>query len=208
MTANWGDVPTWVGAVFAGAAAIGAIWTLASQRKQIREQRGFIDEQSQFIGEQRAFIQRQSEVLALQERELVALADERARAQAQRVTMVAVVRDGPEELYPGIVNSRCWEATVRNDSNETIRDVNVRCGTDGTDAVLDVVPGGIDDGPPQRTMAPVGAIGPGRAFSFFLTPGASTQIGNNPPVVTFTDANGRRWQIDHSGSRAMVEQAE
>jgi hypothetical protein len=191
--------------MFAGAAAAGAIWTLASQRRQIGEQRVFIDEQSQFMGEQRAFIQRQSEVLALQERELVALGEERARAQAQRVFMVAVMRDGPEELYPGIENSRCWEACVRNESHEAIRDVDVRCGSYLTDAVWDMAPGHTEDGSPRRGMAPVPVIGPGRTFSFFLTPGVSTHIGNHPPVLTFTDANGQRWQVDQAGERTKLE---
>ncbi|WP_371648035.1 MULTISPECIES: hypothetical protein [unclassified Streptomyces] len=206
MTISWGDAPTWVGAAFAGAAAVGAIWTLASQRQQIGEQRTFIDEQSQFMGEQRAFIQRQSEVLGLQERELVALAEERAKMQAQRVSMLAVMRAGPEELYPGIENSRCWEVSVQNNSDEVIRDVDVRCGPYLADAVWDMTPGRTEDGNPQRVTAPVAVIGPGRSSSFFLTPGVATHIANYPPVLAFTDANGQNWQFDHHGVRSRVDQ--
>ncbi|MEV6395573.1 hypothetical protein AB0M39_12475 [Streptomyces sp. NPDC051907] len=207
MAINWGDVPTWFGAIFAGAAAAGAIWTLASQRQQIGEQRTFIDEQITFMSDQRAFIERQSEVLALQESELVALADERAVAQARRVSMLAVMRVGPEELYAGIENHRCWEVTIANDSDEAIRDVNVRCDPYNADAVWDFTPGRTDDGNPRRVGAPVPVIGPGRKFSFFITPGVSTRIGNYPPVLTFTDANGRRWQMDQSGERLKLDQS-
>ncbi|MDV9190473.1 hypothetical protein R6L23_20010 [Streptomyces sp. SR27] len=192
MAMQWGDVPTWVGAVGAGAAAVGALMTLASQRKQ--------------IGEQQDFIERQSEVLALQERELVAVASDRTRAQARRISMLASMRDAPPELYPGIENGRCWEVTIRNESDEAIRDINVRCDPYSADAVWDYTPGRTEDGNPKRVGAPVAVLGPGRIVAFFLTPGAAPHIGNYPPVLTFADADGQRWSVDQHGERTRVEQ--
>ncbi|MFK0217932.1 hypothetical protein ACIQWN_07015 [Streptomyces vinaceus] len=187
---DWGDVPTWAGAVGAGAAAIGAFLTVASQRKQ--------------IGEQRSFIERQSEVLALQESELVAVAADRSRAQARRVSMLATMRDGPDEVYPGIENSRCWEACISNDSDEAIYDVEVRCGSYLPTVVW-------SHGQPtyeasqQQVPSPVAALGPGRKISFFLAPGPAPFIGNHPPVLTFADADGQHWQVNQQGLRTRVD---
>ncbi|MEU0783269.1 hypothetical protein ABZ341_17060 [Streptomyces sp. NPDC006173] len=68
---NWGDAPTWLGAVFAAAAAAAAVWTLKSQRDQ--------------IGEQRVFIAEQSATLALERAALVNAAADRRRAQAEEI---------------------------------------------------------------------------------------------------------------------------
>ena len=67
------------------------------------------------------------------------LANERAKAQAQRITMLAVMRDSPQELYPGVENGRCWEVKVDNNSDGAIRDVNVGCDPYGTDAVWNLL---------------------------------------------------------------------
>ncbi|MFI5685888.1 hypothetical protein [Streptomyces sp. NPDC051636] len=71
---NWGDVPTWLGTLFAAAAAGAAVWTMKSQRDQIREQRVFIGEQSA--------------TMALERAELRAAAEDRRWAQARRVRMM------------------------------------------------------------------------------------------------------------------------
>ncbi|MEU0433709.1 hypothetical protein ABZ153_19115 [Streptomyces sp. NPDC006290] len=68
---NWGDAPTWLGAVFAAAAAAAAVWTLKSQRDQIDEQRAFIAEQSA--------------TLALERAALVDAATDRRREQAETI---------------------------------------------------------------------------------------------------------------------------
>ncbi|MEU6774683.1 hypothetical protein [Streptomyces sp. NPDC046759] len=54
---NWGDVPTWLGAIFAAAAAGAAVWTLKSQRDQIGEQRAFIAEQAANLRRERQQLQ-------------------------------------------------------------------------------------------------------------------------------------------------------
>jgi len=72
-----GDAPTWLGTLFAAAAATAAIWTIASQRQQIAEQR-------QFIGEQSA-------TMALERAELQAAGEERRWAQARLVRLAANV---------------------------------------------------------------------------------------------------------------------
>jgi hypothetical protein len=82
---NWGDAPTWAGAIFAAAAAAFTFITLRSQRQQLGEQRTF-------IGEQLVNLQAERDALA-------AAARARRSAQARQVTLrtrLAIGPDGPD----------------------------------------------------------------------------------------------------------------
>ncbi|MFD8722365.1 hypothetical protein ACFV2H_31410 [Streptomyces sp. NPDC059629] len=93
---DWGDAPTWAGAVFAAAAAGAAFWTLKSQRDQ--------------IAEQRALIADQAATLALERAALVDAAEDRKRAQAESVTW----------------ETNGWVAVLANHSNAPITDVRLK----------------------------------------------------------------------------------
>ncbi|HEX5567929.1 MAG TPA: hypothetical protein VFY14_13555 [Streptomyces sp.] len=127
---DWGDAPTWLGVVFAAAAALATFWTLASQRKQLKEQ-----------GE---FIRKQQEVLSLERRELLATARERRRAQAVKVRMKVGLDGGyydePSETYLGADR---WFVEVTNGSDAPLYDVIVRYGDGSFSAVVTELPRGI-----------------------------------------------------------------
>ncbi|MEU9271795.1 hypothetical protein AB0E04_41250 [Streptomyces sp. NPDC048251] len=102
---NWGDVPTWVAAIFAGGVALFAYQTIRSQQEQ--------------IGEQRVFIGEQSATLALEREALRAAAEDRKWEQARHV-IVSHDRLGGAGVR--------WLVDVSNVSNSPITDVRLRFG--------------------------------------------------------------------------------
>ena len=172
---NWGDAPTWLGAVFAAAAAGAAVWTLKSQRDQIGEQRVF-------IAEQRALIAEQSSTLALERAELIHTAEERRRAQAESI---AWTTEG-------------WCLILTDHSSAPITDLWFEySGTRPYEA------GKVDRRPrvnqyglfiaPQSQPLPV--LGSGRECGCQRPDPASA----DPVVVTFTDEAGVHWRLDEHG---------
>ncbi|MEU8555950.1 hypothetical protein AB0C80_18440 [Streptomyces anthocyanicus] len=189
---DWGDAPTWLGAVFAAGAAWAAWRTLASQRAQIREQR-------QFIGEQSAN-------LALEREELRAAAAARREAQAKCVQMNARKAGGLPNLDGQIFNHDHWEVRVRNSSDAPIHDVDIRFGTAYLPGEVFEIPGVAFEGPNpgERTSRPVHLLGPGRALRFLSQRWSSTVVHNNRPTLSFNDNAGVRWTLD---SRGKLEEA-
>ncbi|MFC7906456.1 hypothetical protein [Streptomyces nigra] len=179
---DWGDVPTWLGVVFAAGAAGAAVWTLASQRVQIREQREFIAEQAQNLTLERA--------------ELRAAAEGRKWSQARQVSME------DERLSDG-GGGEFWMVQVFNGSDAPIRDLHVRFG----DAYLpsethEVREVGID--PLQSVIGetwvhPLHSLGAGRAVRFTSQAFQPHTAHNSRPSLKFTDDNGIRWAVDHLG---------
>ncbi|MDX2709223.1 hypothetical protein PV350_41245 [Streptomyces sp. PA03-6a] len=184
---DWGDVPTWLGGVFAAGAAVAAFWTLASQRRQISEQQDFIAEQSATMSMERA--------------ELAALASERRWAQARKVRMKPGQGDGHDtESIPARLRPDRWMVDVENGSHAPIHDVRVRFGgayeaAEVTDVAADRVS---NDG--GRQSSPVPLIGPGRTFRFDSPVWALRDVINsNPPHMFFTDDAGVRWHLSYGG---------
>jgi hypothetical protein len=180
---NWGDVPTWLGACFAAAAAAAAVWTLASQRRQIAEQR-------QFIGEQSA-------TLALERAELSAAAEDRKWAQARQVSMYH--RQWGTEFEAGVlVGNNHWVVTVKNQSDAPIHQLEMRFGTAYLAAEVYQLPATpVDE--EERRPHPLYVLGPGREARFVSPRWSEATVANNPPRLTFTDDNGRRWTLDSHG---------
>ncbi|MFE7236103.1 hypothetical protein ACFVAF_36925 [Streptomyces sp. NPDC057596] len=185
---DWGDIPTWLGAGFAAAAAAAAVWTLASQRRQIAEQR-------QFIGEQSA-------TLALERAELRAAAEDRKWAQARQVAMHHRKAGGSVDGEGNVVCDR-WVVTVQNTSDAPVHGVEVRFGTAYlASEVYELAPSAVhnlsaEDG--DRLVSPVYLLGPGRAVRFLSQQWPEATVHNNRPVLSFTDDNGLRWQLDSYG---------
>ncbi|MBL3669067.1 hypothetical protein JL475_24350 [Streptomyces sp. M2CJ-2] len=194
---DWGDIPTWVGAVFAAGAAGAAVWTLASQRAQIREQRQFIAEQTSFMAEQR-------QNLELERAELRAAAEERREAQARQVRMYQRMLGGQDDGLGGLTGGPDhWAVTVQNPSDAPIHQLEVRFGTAymASDAwewpAFEPSRRGATVG--DRLAMPVYLLGPGRAVRFASQSWPAATVHNNRPVLFFTDDNGLRWQLDSYG---------
>ncbi|MFE3495278.1 hypothetical protein ACFXOS_19765 [Streptomyces sp. NPDC059175] len=181
---DWGDMPTWVAAVFAGGAALFAGLTLRSQRKQLDKQQEFIDEQS-------TNLQLEREILR-------ADADDRRRQQARTIRMEPIL----QAAGGGAPGSRVeyWKVNVRNRSDDPIHDVTVRFGHESeADTATTGMPAA-----QTTTPAPLGILGAGsdaRFESAKLDPGI---LEGRRPVLLFTDNAGVRWSRDEHGDMTEV----
>ncbi|WP_159056554.1 hypothetical protein [Streptomyces yokosukanensis] len=169
---DWGDAPTWLGAVFAAAAAGAAVWTLKSQRDQI-------DEQRDFIAEQRALIAEQSATLILERTALVDAAADRRRGQAEAITWE---RQG-------------WFLILTNRSRAPITDVHMQHPSGaldvGTVEQTAANPSGIGLEP---VADPYPVLGSGQQLGC-----ARPERSSDPVVAMFTDDAGVRWRLDENG---------
>lgn len=193
---QWGDVPTALGALFAGGAAWFAFQTIKSQRQQISEQRDFIAEQIRFMAEQR-------QNLALERAELQDQADERRISQARDVAMVprasgstSVNEYGDAEGYDH------WFVTVHNRSRDPIHEVEVRFG-DAHDAesATDLQARHPDTG---SRRVPVLLMPAGGEFAFRSPRWSERTVRQNRAVLFFTDDKGARWRLDSYGKLEEV----
>ncbi|MFF4803426.1 hypothetical protein ACFY1U_34355 [Streptomyces sp. NPDC001351] len=191
---NWGDVPTWLGTTFATAAAGAAVWTLKSQRDQIREQRVFISEQSATMELERA--------------ELRATAEDRRVAQARQVRMYhsqqnadaaarSMLRRDPDAI-PGH-----WSVEVVNDSEAPLRDLEVRFGSAYTAAEVYESRGSVRG---ERLTLPVAILGARRRAEFLSQRYSPATLHNNRPTLYFTDDGEVRWSLDSYGKLAETDQ--
>lgn len=198
MTAiDWGDAPTWLGAFFAAGAATAAVWTLASQRIQLREQR--------------EFIALQAANLTLERSALQAAAEERRSEQARQIVNRAVVslvtphdRDTGE---PYVLGPLCWRVEVGNASREPIRDVSVRLGSNDLRWASEI--GSFDSHTPgwerpsaHSVRAPVPLLGSGTSYVFVSDEFEQMPTGLERPVCYFTDNSGVSWRLDGYGDLA------
>ncbi|MFD7403329.1 hypothetical protein ACFV7R_11780 [Streptomyces sp. NPDC059866] len=169
---DWGDAPTWAGAVFAATAAAAAIWTLKSQRDQIDEQRRFIEEQSANLQLERA--------------ELIAVAQERKEAQARRVRMELT------RPYLSVVNGS--EGPIRDVvchfGDEVRRTAYVSRDQSPEAQLQALLRGELDGGDP-----PVEVLGSGQGAAFARP---DTVVGLI--AVSFVDEAGVRWNLDELGA--------
>lgn len=191
---QWGDVPTAVGAVFAGGAAWFAFQTIKSQRRQIGEQR-------QFIGEQLRFMDDQRQNLELERAELQAAADDRRWAQARRVEVRHIKAAGEPDGRGGVLIDH-WLVVLVNRSDAPVHQVDVRFGTAYTASEVhdwNAQRGSLAFEPGEQLMAPVHLVGPGRAVRFTSPRWPSATVHNNRPTVYFTDDSGVRWSCDSHG---------
>ncbi|MGW0795930.1 hypothetical protein [Streptomyces sp. NPDC002692] len=196
---QYGDVPTAVGALFAGGAAWFAFQTIKSQRQQIGEQR-------QFIGDQLRFMDEQRQNLELERAELRAAADDRRWSQARRVDVDRMKAAGTPDGQGGVLVDH-WLVGVVNRSDAPIHQVDIRFGTAYTSSeVHDWNPrrGSLTFEPDERLVAPVHLVGPGRAVRFASQRWSSATVHNNRPTVYFTDDNNVRWSIDSYGKLEEV----
>ncbi|MFD9651753.1 hypothetical protein [Streptomyces mirabilis] len=168
---DWGDAPTWLGAVFAAAAAGAAVWTLKSQRDQIDEQRRFIAEQSMNLG--------------LERQALLAAAQERHEAQARKIrlypqapTYVQVVNDSDDPIYDVHCEARGMPAlhAVELAPSEGV----------GAGILADLVQG--------ASRPYVHRLGVGREAWFHVVTNERGAVH-----IRFTDAAGNKWVCDDAG---------
>ncbi|MFI7014398.1 hypothetical protein [Streptomyces sp. NPDC050164] len=178
---DWGDVPTWAAAVFAGGAALFAYQTIRSQREQ--------------IGEQRQFIAEQSANLRLERAELQAQADERRRSQANLVSIQAAqvaVGTRPD------VDHR-WLVRVRNLSDEPIHQVMATFGEH-----LQVATATAHQLPEGARVVPVLGAEDSAEFRSHLADGEN--LNDHRPAILFTDNAGVRWCRDTLGNLNEIDQ--
>ncbi|MFD3835325.1 hypothetical protein ACFWWC_03585 [Streptomyces sp. NPDC058642] len=199
---QWGDVPTALGAVFAGGAAWFAFQTIKSQRQQIGEQREFIGEQLQFMNEQR-------ENLALERAELQATLHDRRSEQARQVifrvfkSRLSSTTDTEGNAQPS--GPTQWGAHVFNESPEPLHDVTVWTGPEEMPTAYRAAAreaGGRFNLPGVRRVSeplpvPVPVVSAGTVYAFASDPIDDTQLDR--PIVHFTDNNGVRWSLDEHG---------
>ncbi|MFJ8992637.1 hypothetical protein ACIRQH_19850 [Streptomyces sp. NPDC102279] len=194
---QWGDVPTTVGVVFAGAAAWFGYQTIKSQRQQIGEQR-------QFIGEQLRFMSEQQQNLSLERAELRAAAETRRWAQARQVR--AWMRKASWRDQRGHPEGPAdhWEVSVTNESEAPIHHVDIRFGTVYTSSEAFRNPPRRDPSRGERTIAPVPLVGARNVVAFVSQQWASAPLHNNRPTLYFTDDAGTRWSLDSYGKLEEV----
>ncbi|MFJ1869951.1 hypothetical protein [Streptomyces chartreusis] len=199
---NWGDVPTWGAALFAGGAAWFAYQTIKSQRQQIREQREFIGEQTRFMDEQR-------QNLELERTELRAVADDRRTAQAKRVKMHSRQAGASTDGQGAQTPDDHWVVTVTNDSDTPVRLAEVWFGNSYNSTEVYEWRGNWN-GPVEprgdRLMQLVDLIGPGRGVRFESQRYSPTAVHNNPPVLYFSDDDGGRWALSARGDLRETDQ--
>ncbi|MFF5020230.1 hypothetical protein [Streptomyces sp. NPDC001165] len=172
---DWGDVPTWLGGVFAAFAAYGAIATMKSQRQQI-------DEQRQFIRIQTALLE----------------LDHRDRTWAQALG----VRVSAAEIKSG--RKRWWRVVVRNRSSGPIFDVDVTFGAERPDTRSDgniTLTTQLVRAYTFRPFIPNHApdlrvrLEPGGALAATSENWHSDGPRKEEPTVEFTDAAHVRWRL-------------
>lgn len=181
MLVQWGDVPTWVGAVGAIGAAWFAFQTIKSQREQIGEQREFIAEQSLFMAEQQ-------QNLELERAEFRAQAEERKVSQARQVVM--------SFHTPGAHDH--WAVKVKNASDDAIHSVMVRFG-EAYNALNARDEAGFYHPDGGRRAVPVDLIPAGHTVVFESPQMSEATVDNNRPALLFTDDSGVRWRRDSYG---------
>lgn len=169
----WGDAPTWVGTVFAAAAAAFTLVTLLSQRQQIREQQSF-------IGEQLVNLRAEREALA-------AAADDRRSAHARQVTLRTRLMIGPDG--PDGPDSCYFQAVVTNNSDRAITDVEIDFGD-------------LAAAQPQATRVPdhrivdvPAGIGPRQAYAFASESSYLEHLEEVVVTAVFTDSSGVTWRL-------------
>ncbi|WP_406168348.1 hypothetical protein [Streptomyces sp. NBC_00996] len=168
---NWGDAPTWLGTMFAAAAAGAAVWTLKSQRDQLDEQRVFIGEQSA--------------TLALERHELLAAARDRREAQARKIQLAA---QDPE--YVQVINGSddpITEVHCVTRGMPAFHAIEVAPGEGvGTGILADLIRG--------TSEVHVERLGVGREAWFHVMTNERGTVH-----VSFTDAAGNKWIRDDAG---------
>jgi hypothetical protein len=169
---NWGDAPTWAGAIFAAAAAAFTFITLRSQRQQLGEQRTF-------IGEQLVNLQAERDALA-------AAARDRRSAQARQVTLRTRLVIGPDGPDAG----GCYlQAVVSNGSDRPITDVDVEFGDLTADQVQ------ATRVPDHRIVDVPCGIGPRQAYQFASKGSSMDHVEEIDVISVFTDASGVAWRL-------------
>ncbi|MET9729658.1 hypothetical protein ABZZ79_03025 [Streptomyces sp. NPDC006458] len=173
---QWGDVPTWGAALFAGGAAWFAYQTITSQRQQ--------------IGEQRQFIAEQSANLALEREALRAAAQERREQQARMVQVQEGIRAFSIGALQNLSDAPIYEIIIRfgNDQPKVGRLIQ-----DQRAQTLGRVSTPFEDRP-----MPLEALVAGDALTFELKPEAGERW------ITFLDDAGVRWSIDRHGKLEEV----
>ncbi|MGW4922791.1 hypothetical protein [Streptomyces parvulus] len=198
-----GDIPTWIGA----GGALGAAWfayqTITSQRQQIGEQQTFIAQQTQFMVEQR-------QNLELERGELRAAAEDRRTAQAKRVKMHSRKAGASTDGQGATTPADHWVVTVVNESDASIRQVEVRFGAAYNSAEVYEWETGWNPalGPRSSDRLPqlVNFIGPGRAVRFESPRYSSASVRNSPPTLFFSDENDARWALTARGDCGATRQ--
>lgn len=169
---NWGDAPTWLGAVFAAMAAGAAMWTLKSQRDQIGEQRVF-------IAEQRSLIAEQSATLTLERAALVNAAADRRRAQAEEI----------------VWEQHGWALVLTNHSRGPITDVRLQHPSRVLDTGSVEHTAASTNGIMLHPVAePYPVLGSGQQLGC-----TRPERSPDPVVAMFTDVEGVRWRLDEHG---------
>ncbi|OKH91483.1 hypothetical protein AB852_28410 [Streptomyces uncialis] len=170
-----GDVPTWFGVAFAGAAAIAAVLTMRNQQTQLKEQRKFIEVQT--------------ENLSLERVELLAAVEDRREAQARQIRVTV------SDAY----------VSATNGSNAPIHDVRCSVGGAAALRAVVTAPDEstslrMQAAEVMRTStSSLEVVGSGQVARF-QRPGA----GVGSVQVTFTDAHGYVWVRGELGSLRRV----
>jgi hypothetical protein len=198
--ADWGDVPTWIGATGALGAAWFAYQTITSQRQQIGEQQAFIAEQSRFMDEQR-------QNLELERAELRAVAEDRRWAQARQIRMKHDEAGGITDSEGNQLGPDHWVVNVTNASDAPVGGLDVHFGSAYRAARVYEQPPGVrgvwgDNGEPRPR--PLHLLGPGRTARFLSQRGTSAMVHNNRPTLFFTDNDDVRWSLDSYGKLEEV----
>lgn len=177
-----GDVPTWLAALFGGAAAVAALVQLSRQRRELRR-----------VGS--ALERLQAEQLDLELEPQRQAARRARRRQAQDVTIYR----GQANLTRGDSTQAAFLSTyiaVTNLSGEPVRRVDVRFGSRPADRVgqLDHSTTEPQELREQRT-SPIEVLHHGEAW-YFVAPESEREIDNREIIARFDDADERRWEAN------------
>ncbi|MFB6565442.1 hypothetical protein ACFCYH_42280 [Streptomyces sp. NPDC056400] len=188
---DWGDVPTWMGALFAAGAAFGALGALRSQRTQLNEQR-------QFIAEQRV-------VLDLQRQELEdTLAERRVGPLRRHIKMwYQLLNQDGEPSTAGHPDEQVrWRVRIGNRWDSPIREVSVFFGiaeavettmtthNRDTEEWVELPPDPCVEG---RTIK---RLGPNKTAVFYSAWGVRGELIHERPTCRFRDVERAAWVLD------------
>lgn len=200
-----GDLPTWVAALGALVAAGFAFGQLRALRAQNLLQQRELDSQAEDLAQVRETQRKQTELLDLEIRD-------RRAAQARQVVVQRFVERSRE---PGslISNGYALFLKVINNSHGTISNIDGFFAQGQSDplrglySVVGPLSGEIESVRHQDGPIPVARLDSTRSVVLVGPVGDQGAATATRGEVMFTDSDGRRWKIDHSGQLEEVTSA-
>jgi hypothetical protein len=199
-----GDLPTWLAAIGALIAAAFALGQLKELRKQNATQQRELDSQAEELAQVRETQRKQTELLDLEIRD-------RRAGQARQIEVQRFV-DPWADPGSSVINGYALYIRLTNNSHSAISDIDAffSYGNDTPSRGLYSLsvprtPAEVRARRKQHGPVPVARLDPGRTVSMIGPTYDNIKANDTRGEVRFTDAEGRRWQVDHVGKLSEVD---